>query len=263
MNILKKRIILVDDVHFHLLNTKNKLKKLYEVYPAQSAEILFEILGNIIPDLILLDINIPKVDGFAIIRKLNENLIYKEIPVIIFSSHKTEENIRKAMSLGAVDFITKPYEDIALIECIEKHLNPDEQAKNRPIVLVVDDSPSILREVNNALRSQYIVYGLTTPKTTTDLLKTITPDLFFLDYMMPEMSGFELIQIIRKIPGHEETPIIFLTAEGTIENLSIAMSLGACDFVVKPVVSDILKEKVAQHIVNYRTLRQLRALPNY
>ena len=261
MDILKKRIILVDDVHFHLLNTRNRLKTHYEIFPAQSAEILFDILNNLIPDLILLDINIPEVDGFDILKCLKDDDRYSAIPVILFSSHKNEKNIIKGMNLGAVDFITKPYEDNELIECIEKQLDPDKRAKNRPIVLVVDDSPSILREVNSVLRGQYIVYGLTTPQTATDLLQTITPDLFLLDYLMPEITGFELIEIIRKIPGHDETPIIFLTAEGTIENIAVAMSLGACDFIVKPIVADILREKVTQHIADYKTLRQIRTLP--
>jgi len=259
MEILRKRIILVDDVHFHLLNTKNRLKKHYEIFPAQSSEILYDILSNIIPDLILLDINIPEVDGIEILKGLKENVIYAEIPVIIFSNHKNEKNIRKVMSLGAVDFITKPYDDSALIECIEKQLDPYKKEQDRPKVLVIDDSPTILREVNSVLRDQYIIFGLPTPETATETIVKIAPDLIVLDYIMPEVSGFEVIQIIKKIQGYEDTPIIFLTAEGTIENLSIAMSLGANDFVVKPIKPEIFKEKVNHHIANYRTLRQLRA----
>ena len=256
----KKKIIMVDDVNFHLVNTKNRLKNHYEIYPALSAEILFDILDNIIPDLILLDINMPEINGFEILKRLKADPKYSGIPVIFFTSNKSKENITKGMALGAVDFIAKPFNDDDLIECIEKQLDLEKRAKNRPIILAIDDSPGILREVNTALREQYIVYGLTTPETVTELLKSVTPDLFLLDYLMPVITGFELIPIIRSLPEHEKTPIVFLTAEGTIKNLSTAINLGANDFVLKPVSADVLREKIAVHLLDYMTRRQLRSV---
>jgi len=102
----KKKIIMVDDVNFHLVNTKNKLKNHYEIFTALSSEILFDILENIIPDLILLDINMPEINGFEILKKLKADPQYSGIPVIFFTSNKSKENITKGMALGAVDFMT-------------------------------------------------------------------------------------------------------------------------------------------------------------
>jgi len=65
---------------------------------------------------------------------------------------------------------------------------------------------------------------------------------------MPELSGFDCVPIIRAIEGHEDTPIIFLTSEGTVDNISTA-ALGACDFVVKPFNPDVLRKKIAKHLV--------------
>ena len=94
----QRKIILVDDVNFHLVNTKLRLKNHYEAYPAQSAEILFDILENIIPELILLDINMPGIDGFKILRKLKSDHRYIDIPVIFLTSHKSKENIVLGMA---------------------------------------------------------------------------------------------------------------------------------------------------------------------
>ena len=116
-------------------------------------------------------------------------------------------------------------------------------------ILAIDDSPVMLQTISSALESNYKVYCLTDPTKIQDFLYQITPDLFLIDYKMPELSGFDLIPIIRSFKEHLNTPIIFLTAMGTPGHVSAALSLGACDFIVKPVQDDVLREKIAKHIV--------------
>ena len=92
------------------------------------------------------------------------------------------------------------------------------------------------------------MYTLTKSTELERVLQRLTPDLFLLDYQMPELSGFDLVPIIRNLEEHKDTPIVFLTSEGTIENLTAAIALGACDFVVKPFQPDVLREKIGKHI---------------
>jgi len=119
----------------------------------------------------------------------------------------------------------------------------------KQMVLAVDDSPVVLKTISSVLSDTYKVFVLPKPTKIQDVLQKLTPELFLLDYKMPELSGFELIPIIRSFEKHKETPIIFLTSAGTIENVSAALTLGACDFILKPVKPDILREKIATHIV--------------
>jgi DNA-binding response OmpR family regulator len=65
---------------------------------------------------------------------------------------------------------------------------------------------------------------------------------------MPDINGFELVDIIRSFEEHKDTPIIFLTAMGTAHHVTTAVSLGAVDYIVKPPDAEALKEKVAKHI---------------
>jgi CheY-like chemotaxis protein len=81
------------------------------------------------------------------------------------------------------------------------------------------------------------------------VLQKLTPDLFLLDYLMPERTGFELIPVIRSFEEHKDTPIIFLTSIGTIDNVTSALALGASGFVIKPFDPNTLREKIAKHIV--------------
>ena len=114
-------------------------------------------------------------------------------------------------------------------------------------VLAVDDSPVMLNTITSILNENYKVYGMAKPLLVEKFLSQITPDLFLLDYEMPELNGFELIPIIRNFEEHKDTPIIFLTSMGTTEFVSSAASLGACDFIVKPFQPDNLSGKVAKH----------------
>ena len=130
----------------------------------------------------------------------------------------------------------------------------DKEEENRKLViLAVDDSPVILKSVASVLSDTYKVYMLPKPKEIRTILDKLTPELFLLDYRMPELDGFELVPIIRSYEEHKDTPIIYLTSEGTIDNVTAALALGACDFVIKPFNPDLLREKIAKHIVKKKS----------
>jgi DNA-binding response OmpR family regulator len=116
------------------------------------------------------------------------------------------------------------------------------------VILAVDDSPDILTAILSILGGEYKVVPLADPTQVEGTLGQVTPELILLDYQMPKLSGFDLIPVIRGLAEHRETPIMFLTSEGTIDNVSAAMALGACDFMVKPFRAETLREKVAKRI---------------
>jgi len=260
----ERRIVLcVDDVSFSLITVKDRLKDHYEVYPAQSVAIMFDLLEQLwerrgrTPDVILLDLTMPDVGGFEALEMLKSDERYKDIPVIFLSAVKDRESVIKGIHLGAAAHVGKPFKDHNLIEAIEgvfsKGVQPPVHADGksdevRPRVLAVDDVPTMLRAVSHALSDRCKVYMLSKPAEVRDFLGKIKPDLILLDYNMPEISGFELIPIIREFPEHQETPIIFMTTEGTVENVSEAMNLGASDFIVKPFSTKDLRSKVAKYI---------------
>jgi len=115
-------------------------------------------------------------------------------------------------------------------------------------ILAVDDAVITLKIVTSILGDEYTVYGMKDPRQVVSFLQQTTPELFLLDYRMPEISGFDLIPIIRGFEEHKDTPIIFLTSLGTVDTISSAVALGACDFIVKPIQAAVLKEKIAKHI---------------
>ena len=123
-----------------------------------------------------------------------------------------------------------------------------EEATRKLRILAIDDAPVMIKTISAILSDEYKVYGMTDPTKLEAFLQQITPELFLLDYKMPERSGFDLVPIIRSHEEHKSTPIIFLTSLGTSDHVSAALTLGASDFIVKPFQGNILREKVAKHI---------------
>ena len=117
----KKLIILVDDSPANLRIGKNVLKEKYTVATAPSAEKLFELLENNHPELILLDINMPEMDGYSAIQVLKSKPETRDIPVIFLTGMAGSEDEEKGRTLGAIDYVTKPFNPPALIACIEKY----------------------------------------------------------------------------------------------------------------------------------------------
>jgi two-component system cell cycle response regulator len=259
----RKRIVYFDDVYHSLITTKEKLKKHYEVYLVQTLEAMYEVLRKAGPELILLDINMPQIDGFEVIKRLKADIEFKHIPVIFLTARKDRQTITEGMSLGAVDFLVKPVSNADLIETIEYHLEPSKRKAIKPIILSIDDDPSILKTINHLLNDLYTVYtipGVPNKMMIKDLLKKIKPDLFLLDSHMPNFSGYDLVPIIRETVHHKYTPIIFLTADGTIDNLTAAISTEASDFIVKPIDKAILREKMAFHLKKFMMWRHIRSI---
>jgi DNA-binding response OmpR family regulator len=251
--------MLVDDNNSCRMQGRAILKDYYEVYPLSSAYKLFEVLELFLPDLILLDIKMPVIDGFQALTHLKSDERFAQIPVIFLTASNDKESVIKGSSLGVAGFVTKPFIGPELVEHIERCLNPavendaednnyGETSDKKRIILAVDDAPDILRTIHSMLHVKYKVYTLPKPEKLTKLLRDITPNLFLIDYKMPSISGFDLIDLIRKIPGHEETPVIFMTSEGTFDNINAAVELGACDFIVKPFEMDVLRGKIERHL---------------
>jgi class 3 adenylate cyclase len=118
----KETIILVDDNPSNLRTGKNVLSEKYNVFTAPDAATLFELLEEIEPALILLDIEMPEMNGYETIKILKSKPETKGIPVIFLTGKNEADNELEGLSLGAIDYITKPFMPALLLKRIEVHL---------------------------------------------------------------------------------------------------------------------------------------------
>ncbi|MDR2403612.1 MAG: response regulator [Spirochaetaceae bacterium] len=122
-------IMLVDDNIANLKIGKNALVDTYDVYTAPSAAKMFELLERNIPSLILLDINMPEMDGYEAIKLLKEKERTRDIPVVFLTGKDDPDSEFEGLSLGAIDYIAKPFSPPLLRKRIEVHLLVEDQKK--------------------------------------------------------------------------------------------------------------------------------------
>ena len=124
MNAIPNRykIVLVDDSTATLAQGKAMLSEHYSVYTAQSATALMDILDSVTPDLILLDVMMPGVSGFDVMKGLKADLRYKDIPVIFLTSKSEPDSEVEGFDLGATDYIIKPFSAPTLRRRIQAHV---------------------------------------------------------------------------------------------------------------------------------------------
>ncbi|GHT26881.1 two-component system response regulator [Planctomycetales bacterium] len=139
----QKKILLVDDNMTNLTTGKDILKDQYKVYQAPSAEIMFDLMEHIVPDMILLDIEMPDMNGYEAIKRLKSEPLREAIPVIFLTSKTDEDSELEGLSLGAVDYITKPFSAPILLKRIENHL-------------IIETQKNQLREFNILLEKMVI-----------------------------------------------------------------------------------------------------------
>jgi len=126
-----KTIFVVDDVSIDLTQVEDALEDVYNVMTFLSASRMFAVLDKVTPDLILLDIVMPEMDGFAILEKLMANEITSKIPVIFFTVSIDNNVEARCLELGAVDFITKPFSPLVLRHRIAHQLHVSDIIKKR------------------------------------------------------------------------------------------------------------------------------------
>ena len=124
-NDFRKKILLVDDDEIHLEITELALKDEYAVFMVKSGEEALEFLGknHITPDLIMLDIQLPSMDGWVIFDKIQDITALEYTPILFYTSLDEERARERAYELGAFDYITKPCDQSILLRKIRETLN--------------------------------------------------------------------------------------------------------------------------------------------
>jgi signal transduction histidine kinase/CheY-like chemotaxis protein/HAMP domain-containing protein len=179
----------------------------YTTRHAVSAELALEMLSEAQPDLITLDIMLPGMDGWALMQQLKRRQEMAHIPIVVVSMVADSD---KGFSLGAADVLQKPVERQMLLGAIGR-LDISMDGKQ---VLVVDDDPKAVdllsRHLSTIGCNVLKAYG---GKEAIDIASEQRPDLIILDLMMPKVSGFDVVESLRKVPELAETPVMILTAK--------------------------------------------------
>jgi putative two-component system response regulator len=211
----RSKIVIVDDDSTNLAMARDTLSDYYDVFTAPSGEKMFRILERIDPDLILLDIKMPGMSGYEVIKMLKSDEDTVDIPVIFLTAAIDPESEVKGLSLGAIDYITKPFSQELLLKRIELHLLVEKQRKelknysqnlekmvNRKTQTVFDLQNSILKTVAELIESRDNITGRHIERTQ-NFLRLFLSFLLKHEVYINEFSKWDLNLIVMSSQLHD------------------------------------------------------------
>jgi diguanylate cyclase (GGDEF)-like protein len=121
--------------------------------------------------------------------------------------------------------------------------------QTKPLILIVDDTPTNIQVLAEGLRADYRVKVATSGKTALDVVaKQGAPDLILLDVMMPEMDGYEVCRQLKQNSETSGIPVIFVTARNEVSDEERGLRLGAVDYITKPFHLSIVRARLQNHL---------------
>ncbi|CAA7625755.1 Response regulator receiver modulated diguanylate cyclase/phosphodiesterase with PAS/PAC sensor(S) [Candidatus Terasakiella magnetica] len=272
----RPRILIVDDIHENLHALINILRQDYAITAATSGEKALDLaLRQPQPDLILLDIKMPGMDGYTTLSHLKLNPMTADIPVIFVTALAEVADEAHGLKLGVADYITKPVIPELLRLRVNTQLELQRYRKHSALfgddahdssaqpqtLLVVDDVPENIHELLEALKNDYRIMVANSGVKALELVQgTFPPDLVLLDIVMPEMDGYEVCRRIKALPVGNHIPVIFVTVVDASQQKVKGFALGGADYITKPFDIDEVRARVRTHMELSRLQRFLEQL---
>jgi len=163
------------------------------------------------PVAITLDVMLPELDGWEVLRELKQRETTRDIPVLIVT---VVDNEQLGYALGAADYLVKPIDRRALLTRLERLTTTESASQGRPRVLVIDDTPSAVKMMETTLgQAGFPTLTAMGGADGIALAKRERPDIILLDLIMPDVSGFDVVQALKSDPETRPIPILVLTAK--------------------------------------------------
>ena len=227
MEDIRNKIIIVDDNMTNLTMGLSILKTFYNVTAVPSAVKLFDILEKITPDLVLLDIEMPEMNGYEAISKMKADSRFADIPVIFLTAKNDDTSELEGFYLGAVDYIAKPFSAPLLLKRIENQLLILRQKRDLLAhqAKLKDYADNLAEKVNEKTREVYLLQNAIVSAlsdmvefrdkltgrhiTRTQLyLKALTEELLRKGIYQEEISGWDLELFLSSAPLHDVGKIV-------------------------------------------------------
>lgn len=236
-----------------------------QVRAVENGALALEAAWNKAPDLILLDIDMPGMNGFEVCKFLKASSVLKDIPVIFISGLNDSEDQVKAYECGGVDYITKPFQGEDIQARIRVNLELPQQKENllsemashphstptsvgrRLRILVAEDNPVNQEVVRIFLKNRgHEVVVVPDGKKAVTAATTEHFDVILMDIQMPIMDGVEATTLIRaaEATSNRYTPIIALTAYSMKKDKGRCIKAGMDRFVTKPFTQSSLVDAI-------------------
>lgn len=224
-----------------------------------------EQFKTVLPTLMTVDPDLEDMSGFEAIRTIRTKIEPRylppesQVPIVIVTSDSSPEERKRGFEVGASDFIIKPFLKGELAAAVAYQLRPESQLKGLT-ALIAEDSTLVRTILHSILEAEGINTLVAADGEEAFCLfraHELTIDLVITDLLMPGLNGDELCRKIRKERGHEDLPIVFLSAHAKREAIIKLFRAGASDYLVKPFSKEELLARIKVHLKAEMLTRKL------
>jgi two-component system alkaline phosphatase synthesis response regulator PhoP len=228
----------------------------YHLATASNGIECMEHIRDEAPDLLILDMLMPRMDGFAVIRELRSDPDFAGIPIIILTTVIEDAAYRRyeletGVAMDVSNYIEKPAPPAELLRRVSAIVD-------QPYIIVADDDPDIVEAISTVLESRpYNVATARDGEKCLEMIRKRSPDLLLLDLLMPRMDGFAVIRELQSDPATAKIPVLVLTtivedASRRRYELETGRDMPVRAYLQKPVAPEQLLREVEQSLENIK-----------
>lgn len=260
----KPKVLIIDDEEGIRKFMQRVLGTAYELTLAGDGKEGLRQAARVMPNLILLDLHLPDVDGLSVLAKLKAVPQTNRIPVVIVSIDGETVLLLEGQQAGAVDHLVKPFEAEQLRDVVQRNILPDAPetpiqamgplssvvapATAKSVILLIEDEEAIRKLMKRALEASYEVSVTGDGQEGVSQAKRLKPQLIFLDLRMPGMDGLAVLAKLKAMPETRAIPVVIVSVHGETEMLLEGQQAGAVDHIIKPFAIEELRAVAARHL---------------
>lgn len=260
----KKTVLLVEDAEAIIIQMKDILAPQgYNIMVAHNGADALEQIANKVPDAMILDLMMPGVDGFEVLKHVREHEKTQRLPVIILTAkYITKEELAFLKSNGILQLIQKG--DInkdQLLAAVKGMMTPKvkettvtEKKQSRitrpgtKVILVVEDNPDNMLTIKALLEDNYNIIEAEDGLMVTELALLHQPDLILMDIALPGMNGIETLAQLRKAETLQHIPVIAVSASAMKGDQEDFIANGFDGYISKPIDSIVLEKTIKEYL---------------
>jgi signal transduction histidine kinase/CheY-like chemotaxis protein/HAMP domain-containing protein len=263
-----KEILIVEDSEPSIIQIREMLVEVgYLVKVARNGKEALDELKVSIPDAVILDLMMPEIDGFEVLKQLRSLKETQLLPVLILSAkHVTHEelsflkgnnihqliqkgDVNKKDLLGHINKMVTPSDQNAVKKkdsINDAKISGSEKNTKEAVILVVEDNPDNLETVKAILGNKFNLISSMEGIEGIQKAKTFNPNIILLDISLPGMDGYRVLDEIRKDDSLNNTPVIALTAKAMKGDREELIKYGFNDYIAKPIDGGLLEKTILE-----------------
>jgi two-component system, cell cycle response regulator len=253
------KVLIVDDLEQNLRLLEAKLKReYYTVFTADNGFDCIKMAREKAPDIILLDVMMPEIDGFQTCRKLKDDPLTTSIPVVMVTALTEQEDKVRGLESGADDFITKPIDEFHLFARVRsliriKELFDELKLRDktnsslggsgmkhfssldiRSTIVIINEDVFQVKKMKEALEKEGHKVIIHNPAEPVEKLHDVEFDLAIVSTMMEDSNGLRMSVEIKGMENKRKVPVLIMVDESNKETMLKGLQVGIDDYIIEP-----------------------------